>query len=192
MFLERPLAALAMAGLLAGVGPVRAQAPAEPEAAPPAGTSSISGRVLGADGPVAGAVVHAYHLSTETSYDSAPTGGSGQFRIEDLPYGYFDVAVETPGGLYVADLVANVPPAGNTTLVMTLTPGDSAVMAPRPFPGSAADPVGVAAVSEKATGREFWRGPKGIAILAGLGGAALLAIASGGSDDEPVASPSSP
>ena len=60
------------------------------------------------------------------------------------------------------------------------------------FPGSDLEPVGVAVVSEKATGREFWRGPKGIAILAGLGGAALLAFAAGGGNDEPTASPSSP
>ena len=63
---------------------------------------------------------------------------------------------------------------------------------PVTVPGSELEPVGVAVVREKETGREFWRGPKGIAILAGLGGAALLALAAGGGNDETTASPSDP
>ena len=41
------------------------------------------------------------------------------------------------------------------------------------------DCIGHAQVFEKPSGREFWRSPKGIAIIAGIGGVALLAIAAG-------------
>ena len=97
-----PIAWMICAILLANTVRTGAQ-DAEPPSAQ--GNASLSGKVTGPDGAVTGAVVHVYHLSTETTFHSVATGTNGQFRIEGLPFGYYDVAVETPEGLYVADLV---------------------------------------------------------------------------------------
>ena len=56
----------------------------------------------------------------------------------------------------------------------------------RKHPGSDQEPSGVAELRRKPKGREFWRSPKGVAIIAGIGGAGLLAIALG-SESETVA-----
>ena len=48
------------------------------------------------------------------------------------------------------------------------------------------EPSGVAEVRRKLRGREYWRSPGGVAILSGIGGVALLALAAG-SDSEVAA-----
>ena len=123
------------------------------------------------------------------------TNAKGQYQLVDLPYGYFDIAVETDEGLYLANQVINVSPSGKTVLTLALgkyTASDAADA--RTFPGSDAVPVGVARVEEKAGGAAFWKSGAGIGILAGGGALLLLLIASGGSssDDAPPASASLP
>ena len=170
--------------LLLLAGPVLA---AEQESA--TGSSILVGSVTGADGnPVAGATVVAYHLSSERLFRSAPTDGKGQFTITGLPYGYFDVGVETERGMFVTDAVINAAPSGKTAVKLTLAAG--AQGAARKFPGTDTDPIGIARVARKAGSGEFWRSPKGIGIIGGLGGVALLALASGGGSSNNVASPS--
>ncbi len=44
---------------------------------------------------------------------------------------------------------------------------------------------------KKLRGREYWRGPAGVAILSGIGGVALLALAFG-SDNEVAATTITP
>lgn len=163
------------------------------------GKSTIRGQIFASDGktPVEGAVVHAYHLSTEATFASAPTGPKGRYELTNLPYGYFDLAVETVDGLFVANQVANVPPAGRAVLSFTIADFAQAPGADddsrRSFPGVEPEPSGIANVRQKLTGREFWRSPKGIAIIGGAGGAVLLAIASGGNGSSSgVPSPSTP
>jgi hypothetical protein len=153
------------------------------------GTSRLVGKVLDRDGKgIRGARVLAYHLSTERSFASEPTRGNGEYELENLPYGYFDLAVELSDGLYVSNRVVNVAPAGTTALIFTIVPdAPGSVAPPRAYVGSDRDVVGIADARPKAKGRDFWRGPKGVAVLAGLGGAALLAIVLG-SDDETQAS----
>jgi hypothetical protein len=149
------------------------------------GTSKIVGKVLDAKGErVRDARVLAYHLSSERLFSSQPSGGKGEYEITGLPYGYFDLAVETPDGLFVSNRVVNVAPAGTSALIFTVVPYQPATAgSPRRHPGSDREPSGIAETRDKAKGRDFWRSPKGVAVLAGIGGAGLLAIASG-SDSE--------
>jgi len=184
-----------------GFGTVRAQN--EPQAAPPQDTpspspapatpgasSKLNGRVAGSDGAAAaGATVLAYHLSTEQLFRSTPTDAQGKFAFDAVPYGYFDLAVLSADGLYVADAVVNVPPAGKTSVSLALTPG-ATEEALRTFPGTEQQPVGIAAVNRN-DGKGFWGSAAGIAILAGGGAVALALLASGGDDDSP-SSPSAP
>jgi hypothetical protein len=163
----------------------------------PSGDSRLLGKIQGIEGkPLAGVRVLAYHLSSEAVFKSQPTSSKGSYEIEGLPYGYFDLAVETSDGLFVANQVVNVPPSGKTSISMALaTEAQAAALGDqaRQFPGAEQQPSGVASVDEKATGRDFWRSPKGIAIIAGGGALVLLAIAGGGSSsNNNSSSPSNP
>lgn len=164
------------------------------------GLSTILGQVLGRDGktPAVGAVVHVYHLSSEGTFSSAPVASNGKFEVSGLPYGYFDIAVETSAGLFVADQVANVAPSTKVVLTLSLAdfaPGSEADER-RVFPGSDATSVGVARVVQKAGSGSFWKSRAGLGVMIGGGGAALLAIASGGGGNNQVTttpvSPASP
>ena len=169
--------------------------PAMAQAAGP--NSELRGRVFAADGKTAveGATVVAYHLSSEEVFESEPTNSKGQYTIPALPYGYYDLAVRTPDGLFVADQVANVPPSEKAEVSFSVKVYGATVTERRTFPADEdEDPTGIAAVNQKMVGSSFWRSPKGIGIAAGGGALLLLLIASGGdsNDAEPVASPSSP
>jgi len=148
--------------------------------------SEISGRILDEAGqPVVGAKVMAYHLSTEQVYSSDPTNAKGEYEIGELPYGYFDVAIETPDGLYVATQVVNVSPASKSVLALTLSPYTAAEADDgRSFPGTDETPVGLARLREKPKGADFWKSGKGIGIIAGGGAVLLLLIASSGGGDD--------
>ncbi|NIM01264.1 MAG: hypothetical protein GTO30_10435 [Acidobacteria bacterium] len=151
--------------------------------------SMIRGKVFGADGkPLDGAQVLAYHLATEETF-SATTDGKGEFVLADLPYGYFDLAIRTAEGLYVADQVANVSPTGKNMVQFRLQLFSASTQADRrAFPGADGGPVGLARViDQRMVGESFWRSPKGISILSGGGALVLLALTGGGS--EPTASP---
>lgn len=151
--------------------------------APPdlAQTSKISAKILAKSGkPVPGARLLVYHISSARLFQSAPTRPDGECIVPALPYGYYDLAIEAPDGLYIADRVINVAPSGASDVVFTLAAFETGTAAlARKHPGSERDPVGVAAMQIRARGRDFWRSPKGVAIIAGVSGAALLAIASG-------------
>ena len=151
--------------------------------------SEIRGKVLGTDGkPADDAEVLAYHLATEQTF-TATTDGKGQFTLTELPYGYFDMAIRTPAGLYVADQVANVSPTGKNMVEFRLLTFSATTQADRrAFPGATDSPTGLARVlDQRMVGESFWRSAKGISILAGGGALALLAFTGGGSD--PAASP---
>lgn len=152
-------------------------------------SAKIVGTIFGSDGKskISGAKVHAYHLSTEATFTSAPTGNDGKYEITGLPYGYFDLAVETPNGIFVANQVANVAPTAKAVLSFTIREyGDDDDDERRAFPGAQSDSSGVANVRQRLTGRDFWKSPKGIAVIGGSAGAALLAIAAGGGSDSPA------
>lgn len=196
---------LGLLALFLFVLPATSAPPAEPETAdiPPSvvvGTAVLKGKVLGKDGktPMEGVVVHAYHLETERNYVSGPTNSKGEYEITELPHGYVDLAVETPDGVFVGNQVVNLAPAGKAVVTFTLIgyedrPRDWwADREPRGLPGLDKESTGVAELRQRAVGREFWKSPKGVALIAGAGGATLLAIASGGGGDSVFASPSAP
>jgi len=171
-----------------GIAPAQQLAKEEGEVL---GNSEFLGKIQSVEGKgVEGARVLIYHLSTEELFTSEPTGRGGDFKLVDLPYGYFDVAVETPEGIYVADQVINLPPSGKATASLALSEfEDAGSRPPREFSGSDAESVGWARVKEKLRGKAFWKSTAGIAIIAGVGGVALLALALSGGDDETPASP---
>ncbi len=159
------------------------------------GFARLRGKVTGADNkPVEGAVVIAYQLSTEEVRRSAPTDAKGRYEIPELPLGYYDLAVETDAGLFVGNQVVNVPPSekAEVDFAVAAYAGAAAVAGAREFPGSDEAAQGVATVAEGQTAKEFWKSPKGLAILIGGGGVILLAIAASGGDDEEPASPTIP
>jgi len=186
--------AVALAVLLTATPPMHAQQADEPP--PSEGRGSLQGQVLGHDGktPVAGALVRVSHLRTAQTLSASPTDPRGHFALTGIPYGYLDVVVETPEGGFVASKVLNLGPEGRLSVTLVLTKNEDMPQGwwtgrqPRTLPGSETPAVGVANVRE--SGRSFFRGPKGIALLAGAGALALLAL-SGSSNDTP-ASPSSP
>ena len=179
---RRWIGALVAAALLTSPGGVVAlqeeeEAPSPPPAAPAAGPAQIEGKVVARDGRagVAGAVVRASHLRTGRSFASSPSRADGEFTIEGLPYGYVEIAVETPQGVFRGDQVVDVPPSGEVTIGLTLVPG-------------AAGEPGVAVVRQRSSSVPFWKTPKGLAIIGGGAGVALLVLATS-DDDEPTASP---
>lgn len=175
-----------LAGLLLATLLAHAPAPAalqDPETPPPppapaaaAGPARIDGRVVARDGRsgVGQAVVRASHLRTGRSFASAPSRADGEFTITGLPYGYVEIAVETAEGVFRADQVVDVPPSGEVTIGLTLVPG-------------ATGEGGVAVVRQRSRTVPFWKTPKGLALIGGGAGVALLVIAT--SDDEEPASP---
>jgi len=149
------------------------------------GTAKITGKVVDSSGrEVRGARVLAVHLSSSRIFAAEPTSGNGEYVIAGLPYGYFDMAVELAEEIYVANRIVNVAPAGTAAAIFTLVPFDPTTEGlSRPHPGSDAEPAGVAQLRAKPKGREFWRSPKGVAIVSGVVGAGLLAIAAGSSNE---------
>jgi hypothetical protein len=166
-------------GLVAGVTVIPAQDPAA------MGASTLMGRVKGVEGKsVEGSTVVAYHLSTGQAYRSSRTGSDGRYEISNLTQGYYDLAIETPDGLYVVNQVVNMPPQGKTVANLQMLDAAVAGEAPRAFPGSEQEPSGIAQIAKGSN-------KKLIGILAGVGGAAALALLiSDDDDDEP--SPSQP
>ena len=145
------------------------------------GTSKIKGKILHTEGKdrIRDARVLAFHLSSAQLFVSEPTHRGG-FEIRGLPYGFYDLAIEAADGLYVATQVINVAPSGTATLVLTLAPYQPATAGlARKFPTLDVESSGLAEVQRKLRGREYWRSPGGVAILSGIGGVALLALAAG-------------
>jgi hypothetical protein len=185
-------AALALGcAVLLGVGPAlpaRGQAPALPSAA--ARSSRLVGTVRADDGKtgVPSAVVHAHHLASGMTFSSKPTNSKGAFEIGGLPFGYFDLAVETPDGLFLATPTISLAPAAKAPVVLTLRRYEDAEL-PAPaervgFPGLRGDATGTARTLPRKSAREFWRSRKGVIILAGVGAAVLLTIAASDEEDQ--------
>ncbi len=175
-----------LACFLVPVAPVQAN-----KLEPTVPTSEFSGKLLGTDGqPASGVEFMTYHLATGELF-SATTAGKGTFTLLDLPYGYYDMAVRSGDGLYVADQVANVSAIGKNVVqlrLQTLSPSARADL--RAFPGADIAPIGIAVLIDQRFGESFWRSPKGISLFAGGGALVLLLI--GGDSGEPGASPFAP
>ena len=93
---------------------------------PPA---EIRGSVLAADGLTAmrGVSVKAANMQTSEIYTSRPTGENGAYRLTGLPAGSYDLAVETPQGLYAADMLIDAGAGSRTIVSLALKPGAPSV-----------------------------------------------------------------
>lgn len=196
----RRLSVVFLAVALGAAAPPPVPAQDRPEF-PVVGASVVLGRIFESDGktPSRGAVVHALHLETNQIYQAEPSDEKGHYRLEGVPHGYLDLAVETGEGLFLGNQVINVPPGGKVVVHFTLVAFGDRPSAwwtgeePREVGWLGRETSGVAELVKKARGREFWTSPKGVAVLSGVGGAALLAIAAGGDGEEaPPVSPSQP
>jgi hypothetical protein len=150
------------------------------------GKITIGGSVQGSG------TVLAYHLSTGSVF-RGELGPKGEFSIPGLENGYYDIAVETSDGLYVANQVVNVPPAGTATVKYDLTTSVALGEGPRPFPGSDRQASGIARlISGNSKGGGGMSGKK-VAIWGTAGGiAAVLLLSGGGSSGGGSSSPSMP
>lgn len=161
------------------------------DAADSSGTGTLSGVILeiGGKKKAGRAVIHAYHIDTGKVVSSEPSGPNGGFELKGVPSGYLDLAVEYGGEIFIANQVVNMPPSGKLVLKFILSdfgrlPAEEALGGrDNRFPGTDKTAAGYASIKTKLRGREFWRSPKGIAIIAGGGGLALLGIAAGGEND---------
>lgn len=184
-------------GILALSGPAAAEQadPQPPAAAGQAGSASLVGKIVEANGktPVAGAVVRACYLEGDASFTSDPTGANGEYEILELPPGYADVMVETRDGTYLVNQVLSLLPRVRFVAEFVLRKSDGAT-APA-APGGALKEsacgalsfLGTAEIAQKSSAKQFLRSPAGIAIIAGGAGLLLLLATSGG--DETPASP---
>ena len=155
-----------------------------------AADSGIVGRItIGGAAPDSGTVL-AYHLATGDVF-RAELGPNGEFSFPGLDNGYYDIAVETADGLYVANQVVNAPPGGTANVKYDLVSSVALGEGPRPFPGSDRQASGIARLTAG--------GPKGggglsgkkVAIWGTAGGIAAVLLLSGGSSGG-SSSPSAP
>ena len=133
-------------------------------AADAAGSRDLGPHPQEAGRPVAGATVLAYHLSSEEVFDPAATDAQGaSTRLgRSARTATSMLRSRRRRGLYVADQVVNVPPSGKTVLTLILYPYTRPdAEEARSFPGTDADPVGVARVEEKPKGADFWKSGPG-------------------------------
>ena len=205
--LHRALVCLVLSSII--VQPALAQtAPAvdktaedDPAGQAVAGTGLIRGRVFMTDDktPLEGAIVHAYHLGSQKVFASAPSDAKGRYELGSLPFGYADLFVETPDGVFVANQVVSVPPAAKLSLTFVLFTNEDKTKEwwtgrePKQIAVLDKPATGIAEIQEDLGTKSFWTSPGGIAIMAGGGALALLAIsASGNNNTEPEASPFMP
>lgn len=115
---RRVTLALVIVGM--GIGPQMSWS----VAAGPAGNVVIRGVVFSGQTqePVTGARVYAVHLDTKQVFSSAPSTDKGEYQLTGLPYGYYDMAVETTDGLYLANRVINAPAGEKVEMSMILGP----------------------------------------------------------------------
>ncbi len=147
----------------------------------------LAGRVFEGDGetPARGVVVRVHPLEAGPLRASSATDDKGRFEIEGLAHGYVDLTVERDGSVFAGSEIVSLPPKGKVTVDLTLTRLDErsaawwATRGPLQLPGGRGEAAGLAEVRPEIGGRDFWKSKKGIAILAAVGGAALLAIAVG-------------
>jgi len=197
-----------LASVLLVVSPVLAKT-----APPPPAFAEIGGTVVGADGltAVAGATVKAAHVESQKVYTSAATTRNGSYVLSGLPEGWYDVAVETPKGLFVASSLIRASAGQRSMASIALgatapdaqePPADPNAPAPEPpkeepppseppatppaDPNAPpAEPPAPPEQQQKKKGTSFWKSPGGAAILI-VGGSLLLAAAASSATDNDI------
>lgn len=196
--LLRP-AALLLASLLvlpASLPSALAQEGKEP------GHGALRGKIFLEDQktPAAGATVRAVHLDTNETFEGPLTSADGKYEVTGLPYGYYNLIVETSDGLYLSNRILNVPPEKKVEASFALTesrPDEKEWWEAEPsrrVPGMDRPPDGVARIIERRDTGSFWKSGKGIAVIVG-GGALIvgaLVLTADSSSNEAPQSPTTP
>lgn len=135
-------------------------------------TGSISGVVKTDDGrqPLADAVVHIADRDTGEIYSSEPSAADGSFRVAKLPYGKYEVGVESNGGLFIVSVPLNVGKASTDNVQLVVT--------------GSAEAVALVGAGRKAGTAGVWSNPLTAALI--VVGAAIVvgAIISATDDDD--------
>lgn len=166
------VAALSLAGL--------------PLAAMAAGNVSMSGKVYesAAANTVTTGVVYAVHLTTKQVYQSDQIVSGGEYSLEALPFGYYDIVVVHSSRVYLANRVLNIPAGEQMKVSFVLEepdPDDTewwSAAPDRKVPGLERTPDGVARIVEDDRTLALLLG-KGAGGSAGAGAAAGSAAAAG-------------
>lgn len=183
--------ALALAlSLCALFGPAPTAVRAAPQAAgDETGHGSIHGTLYQPDekGPLAGAKVTAINVRTGKQYTSEVTTDNGNYDVNRLPAGTYDVVIEVGGGVFVADHIVDVGPGEGVSKSYSVQPQRPAnrVVAKLPPPKGSATIIG-----ETELKAPFWTSTGGKVLIGVLSAGAAAAIYNAANDNN--ASPSSP
>src|SRR3989338_10225743 len=159
-----------------GVGPGFAVPGAAQSPSPEIGHGSIRGTLYQADEQtaLAGAKVTAINVRTGRQYSSEVTMEDGDFLVDGVPAGTYDVVIEVGGNLFVADHLVDLGPNESVSHSYSVHPEKPAGrMVPKmPAPKGSAALVGETNVPAGA----FWKTPGGIVLLSLLGAGAVALI----------------
>jgi len=151
--------------------PLAAQAGGEPET----GHGSIHGTIYQSDekSSLAGAKVTAINVRTGARYASGVTTDNGNFDINGLPAGTYDVVIEVDGSLFVADHIQDVGPGEGVSKSYSIQPQRPAnrTIAKLPNPKGSALVVGETAAKEN-----FWTSTSGRVLIGVVAAGAAVAI----------------
>ena len=157
-----------------------------------AGDSGIIGKILIRGAAQESGTVLAYHLATGAVF-RAELGPKGEFSFAGLQSGYYDIAIETADGLYVANQVVNAPPGGTASVKYELISSIALGEGPRPFPGSDQQASGIARLTSGGPKGGGGMSGKQVAIWGTAGGiAAVLLLSGSSSSSSGSSSPSNP
>jgi hypothetical protein len=180
--------ALVLSFCLASV-PALTAVPAAQAAGEEIGHGSIHGTLYQPDekGPLAGGKVTAINMRTGKQYTSNVTTENGNYDINGLPAGTYDVVIEVGGNLFVADHVQDVGPGESASKSYSVQPSRPAnrVIPKLPAPKGSATIVG-----ETVAQAPFWTSTGGKVLIGVLAAGAAAAIYNATKSNK--ASPSSP
>lgn len=132
------------------------------------GTATLSGRIFEADKvtPIAGAVVRAVRGDGAQVYSSLPTDEKGNYDLNFLPPGTYDLVVELPDGVFIVDRTLSIPEAKAYELSLSTVVSESVE---KTVPTIEKPVLGYAWTQEGKDdkGGGFWTTPGGIAVIAG-------------------------
>ena len=186
----RPLLAVVVMFSLAlgpGLSDSRAAQPSSAET----GHGSIHGTLYQTDEStrLAGAKVTAINVRTGRQYTSNVTSDNGDYEVQGLPAGTYDVVIEVAGNVFVADHILDLGPGEGVSKSYSVQPQRPAnrLVAKMPPPKGSATLVGETAVQAP-----FWTSTGGKTLIAILSAGAALAIYDATKSKKHEASPSSP
>src|SRR2546427_10667104 len=154
------------------------------------GHGSIHGTIYQSDErePLAGAKVTAINVRTGKQYSSEVTRDNGNYDINRLPEGTYDVVIEVAGNVFVTDHIIDVGPGEGVSksyAVQPQRPANRKIASMPPAKGSAT------VVGETELKPPFWTSTSGKVLIVVLGAGAAAAIYNAANNNN-NASPSAP